>query len=165
VNSNQRTEFKELLEKLYAGFNMPISEARIAAYWEGLSKMSLGNFALSVEYALGENGPERIPAVPAIWKISKGLRASAPSPPLAPREDHSRALKLVNGLFLKYLLKRRVTEGFKGNINLGGRRTACLDLIQWIGAWDERELKSEFVQIKRLFDEAMARIPDRQAAA
>lgn len=77
---SQRAEFEILLEKLYAGFNMPISEARKAAYWDGLAKMSLGQFSSVVDIALGENGPERIPPVPALWKMLKSAKQVTPAP-------------------------------------------------------------------------------------
>lgn len=164
MNSAQRTEFRDLLEKLYAGFNMPISEARHAAYWEGLAKMSLGQFAAAVEYALGEHGPERIPAAPALWKLAQAARARTPAPIAPPVviEPQNLPLRLVNGLFLKYLWRRR-SEGFKGNLDIAARRTECLSLVTWLENWTEAELKTERREIGRLFDVAMAKVQDKAA--
>lgn len=161
MNSSQRAEFKILFEKLYGGFNMPVSSAREAAYWEGLSKMSLGHFAAAVEYALGEHGPERIPSSSAIWKISNTIRSRAPAPVQHQHvESQSKQLMLVNGLFLKYLARRRMTEGFKGDINLAARREACLSLVKWLEGWDPSELRTEFPQLRELFNKAMDGVKD-----
>jgi hypothetical protein len=162
VNSNQRTEFESLMEKLYAGFNMPISEVRVEAYWMGLSKMSLGQFSQCVDYALGEHGPERIPSSSAIWKISNSVRSRAPAqkPQGPPESPQSQCLRLVNGLFLKYLAKRRLSENFKGNIDIPARRKACLSLVDWISEWSPEELKTEYPQIRALFDKAMDGVKD-----
>lgn len=162
MNSSHRTEFKALLEKLYGGFNMPISGAREAAYWEGLSKMSLGQFASCVEYALGEYGPERIPSTSAIWKILHTVKARTAAP-VAPRPslpEQSKSLQVVNGLFLKYLSFRRMGQGFKGDINMVARRDACLSLVAWISEWDPKELHTELPQIRELFNKAMDGIKD-----
>jgi hypothetical protein len=160
MRTNEKKEFAELLEKLYAGFNMPVSAARTTAYWEGLGKMSLGQFARCVEQCLGENGPERIPSVPALWKIAKGMRAEVPKPPSEPLPTQDRPLLLVNGLFLKYLARRRLQEGFRGFLDIPLRRRACLNLVEWISAWDREELDSQFTEIERLFNNAMAEIQE-----
>jgi hypothetical protein len=160
VNGSQRTEFREVLEKLYGGFNMPLSEVRVAAYWEGLAKMSLGQFSATVDHCLGERGPERIPAVPMLWQISKSIRSTAPSAPSEPQPEYPKALLVVNGFFLKYLLKRRVYEEFKGDINLGERRRECLSLAAWLEDWTHAELTSERAEIGRMFNEAMERVKD-----
>jgi hypothetical protein len=163
VNNNQRTEFNDLLAKLYGGFNMPISDSRTEAYWAGLSKMSLGNFASAVEYALGEHGPDRIPSSSAIWKISNTIRSrnAAPVQQHAPVDRQSRCLMLVNGLFLKYLSRRRMTEDFKGDVNIPERRKACLSLVKWIQEWDPKELDTEYPQIRALFNKAMDGVKDK----
>jgi hypothetical protein len=162
VNSAQRGEFKSLLEKLYAGFNMPISETRIEAYWQGLAKMSLGQFSAAVDYALGEQGPERIPASPALWKYAKEARARAPAPYVPTQIEHQeKSLMVVNGLFLRYLMQRRLTENFKGDVDIDGRRKACLDLAAWLSDWTPEEMTQHRKEVERMFGTAMAKIPDR----
>lgn len=100
---SDRDLFEALLEKLYAGFNMPMSKARSDAYFDGLQKMSLARFSRCVDEALGENGPERIPSVTQIWKIYKGIaHATEPLPVPKPIEqDH--LLFFANRLFFKHL--------------------------------------------------------------
>jgi hypothetical protein len=155
--AKDRGEFNQLLEKLYAGFNMPISDARLSAYWDGLAKMSLGQFAVAVEQALGPNGPERIPSVPAIWKISKDYRKPAPVQQMDMGPVQSKGLRLVNGLFLQFLAKRRLKENFKGNLQIEKRRKECIDLADWYDQCEKEKLTPSFPELQRAFDSAMQR--------
>jgi len=88
-----RAQFDSQLGALCAGFNVPMTELRSEAYWRGLERMQLSQFARVVSHALGEDGPERIPLVPQCWAIWKQIRhRRAPSqesaPPQAPPFDH-----------------------------------------------------------------------------
>lgn len=86
-----RKEFDDHLASLCAGFNVPVG-LRSEAYWLGLQKMELPTFVRVVQYALGEDGPEKIPTVSQCWAISKKLRAVRYVPPQEPaskwRGDH-----------------------------------------------------------------------------
>jgi hypothetical protein len=72
--STDRDEFTAQLSILCAGFDKPLGE-RIEAYWKGLAKMSIVEFARCVDYALGPDGPDKLPAVPQIWALKRKLRA------------------------------------------------------------------------------------------
>jgi len=78
----------------------------------------------------------------------------------SPEQPKPLTLQLVNGLFLKYLAQRRLTDMYRGDLQIRERRRECLELVEWISQWDPHELTWEFDQLKRAFDEAMARIPD-----
>ena len=82
MTPENRADFEVLLGDLCAGFNVP-SSSRLEAYWQGLEKMPLAMFGRVVKFALGENGPEKIPTAPQCWRISHALRTSyqAPQPP------------------------------------------------------------------------------------
>lgn len=103
---SDRERFEVLLEKLYAGFNMPMSRARSDAYFDGLQKMQLVRFSRCVDEALGENGPERIPSVTQIWKIYKTIaHTNAPLPEAKPVEqDH--IAHFANRLLLNHITAR-----------------------------------------------------------
>jgi hypothetical protein len=75
MQSSDRTEFEESLAMLCAAYNVPKTEARSAAYWLGLEKMSLLQFVRCIEYQLGENGNFKMPTISDIWQIPKKLRA------------------------------------------------------------------------------------------
>lgn len=72
--STDREEFEVQMALLCAGFNVPLGD-RVEAYWKGVAKMSLLEFARTVEYALGEEGPEKIPSTAQLWAIKKKMRS------------------------------------------------------------------------------------------
>lgn len=74
--------------------------------------------------------------------------------------EQSKPLQLVNGLLLRYLVRRRLDEMYQGSLQIVERRQECMQLVKWLTEWNPYELTTEFVELKRLFDEAMARIPD-----
>lgn len=71
--STDRDEFDVQLAILCAGYDRPVGD-RGEAYWKGCAKMSLIEFARIVEYALGEQGPEKIPTVNHLWRMRSQLR-------------------------------------------------------------------------------------------
>lgn len=77
----ERSEFDDHLGTLCAGFNVPVTELRSEAYWRGLAKMHLGQFARVVEHALGPDGPERIPTSSQCWSIWRQIRNARPKAP------------------------------------------------------------------------------------
>lgn len=88
-----RAQFDSQLGALCAGFNVPVTELRSEAYWRGLERMQLSQFARVVSHALGEDGPERIPTASQCWVLWKQIRhrrAPGPesAPPQAPQFDH-----------------------------------------------------------------------------
>jgi hypothetical protein len=73
VHSTDRDEFDSQLAILCAGYDRPVGD-RSEAYWKGCAKMSLIEFARIVDYALGEQGPEKIPTVNQLWRLRSQLR-------------------------------------------------------------------------------------------
>lgn len=76
--SSERSEFDQHLGTLCAGFNVPVTDLRAEAYWRGLAKMQLSQFARVVEHALGPDGPERIPTSSQCWSLWRQIRAQRP---------------------------------------------------------------------------------------
>lgn len=98
-----RPLFEDQLGALCAGFNVPVTELRAEAYWRGLQRMHLGQFARVVEYALSEHGPERIPSVPQIWLLHKQARSQRPAAP-TPVADAAPAYDALHGFAQRCLL-------------------------------------------------------------
>jgi hypothetical protein len=73
MQTAERDEFEAQMLMLCAGKNVPVGD-RLEAYWIGLKQMSIAQFACVVEYALGEEGPEKIPTTNQVWSIHKQLR-------------------------------------------------------------------------------------------
>jgi hypothetical protein len=106
VYSGEREEFDRLLGQLCAGFNVPVGD-RAEAYWKGLARMSLVEFARCVEFALGEQGPEKIPTSPQVWGIRKQLRTHReirpPEPCIAPLRHYTDSQRFANQLLVDWL--------------------------------------------------------------
>lgn len=100
---SDRERFDALLEKLVAGFNVPMSDARSDAYWDGLKLMPLSQFARCVETALGEHGPERLPSVPGIWALRKRLTTPLPAA-VTPQRDT--ITYFANRLLIRHIIAR-----------------------------------------------------------
>lgn len=98
-----RDDFEAQLAQLCAGFNVPLTGERVAAYWLGMQRMDLPLFARVVEYALGEHGPEKIPTVPQLWNLKRQMR-SRPKPE-APPIDVKPAFDHFHGFGQRCLLR------------------------------------------------------------
>jgi hypothetical protein len=162
MNSSDRSEFDEQMALLCAGYNVPVS-VRPDAYWKGMAKMSILEFARCVEYALSEDGPDKIPNTKDLWNIRRQLRRTATAPPpraAEPEAEIPMGLQLVNGRFLKYLELRRLKQGFRGDLNVAGRRAACIELGKWVQGLIDEGMKPELGELQQAFDAAMAKIPD-----
>lgn len=161
--STDREQFDVQLSLLCQGYGFWVGD-RSEAYWKGLSKMSLPSFARCVEFAIGEDGPEKLPNTHAIWKIHRGLRTKGPeqqSADLPPRPEQSKWLMRINSCFLRYLERRRLQEKFKGDINLALRRAKCLELVAWFeGMESESDPEATRKGMERRFEIVMAATPD-----
>ena len=104
-----RAQFDSQLGTLCAGFNVPVTDLRSEAYWRGLAKMQLGQFARVVEHALGPDGPERIPTAPQCWTIARQLRAQRPraTEPAATQPTVTPLVAFGNRCLLRYLREAR----------------------------------------------------------
>lgn len=100
-------EFKAQMGILCAGYDKPVGE-RVEAYWKGLSKMNLIEFARCVEHALGESGPDRFPTTKAIWDIRRKLKAPRQHPVVAeqPADARDHLEFYANRLMLRHVMTR-----------------------------------------------------------
>jgi len=164
--STDREEFGVQLRLLCAGLNVPLGD-REEAYWKGLSKMSLLEFARVVEFALGETGPDKIPTTKQCWQIRNDLRRVPPPQQKAlaipkPPEQYTIWRLRVDGLFFRYLAKRRLVDSFQGDIALAERRAACRRYWEFL---DEHQAEFGCVpdDWRERFVALMDRIPDDSA--
>ena len=152
---------------LCAGFNVPVS-VRPDAYWKGMAKMSIIEFARCIEYALSEDGPEKIPNTKELWNIRTKLKTESrkrAAPPPAATIDHSWGMRLVNGMFMRYLYRRRFLESFKGDLDVPARRQACLTLGSYLQGLKDEDLTPTLAECETMFAKAMAGVQDATAAA
>jgi len=71
-------EFDKSLAVLCAGFNVPCTEDRRAAYGKAFRKLPPTGWERLVDYTLSESGPDKMPRVSELWQLRKEMRASAP---------------------------------------------------------------------------------------
>lgn len=69
--------FESELRRLFAGFDRPLSPEKIAAYRTSLRHMHEAGFGRVVDFALSEDGPERLPIPKECWRIFRRLQAAA----------------------------------------------------------------------------------------
>lgn len=70
-------------------------------------------------------------------------------------------LGYVNGMVLRYLMRRRLTENFKGDLNIAGRRAECLRLVEIFEGFEaEHDPEATEAEMKIRFDRAMDRVSD-----
>jgi len=107
--STDRPEFEAQLAALCAGFNVPATKERQEAYWTGLSKMSLPQFVRTVEYALGEDGPEKFPTTGFMWKLYKQAKNQSQTikqnVPQIEEQDH--LLFFANRMLMRHIHNRQ----------------------------------------------------------
>ena len=161
--STDKPEFEVQLTLLCQGYGFWLGD-RLEAYWKGLSKMHLSSFVRCIDFALSEDGPEKIPNVHGIWKIHREMRERGMAhiaKPSMPAPAENKWLRHVNGLFLKYLARRRLTQAFKGDLNIGMRRSECLSLAKFFeGLEMEGDSEATVVELRSKFYRSMDRIQD-----
>jgi hypothetical protein len=160
MQTSDRPEFDAQLARLCAAYNVPATPERLDGYWTAFRNLSLLEFARIIEAALGEQGPERMPTVPALWGIRKALRVKPPHM-LQERRDVDPWPMAANRLLVAYLWRRRLNEGHSGDISLAARVAATSSLAEFFsGLHAERDPEATFAELARRFDGAMARIAD-----
>jgi hypothetical protein len=70
MQADDLTEFERLLGQLCAAFEVPVTKARKDAYWTGLRKMSIAQFARLVDLALTDSKFVSMPPVGAFRKLA-----------------------------------------------------------------------------------------------
>ena len=162
--STERLEFDGHIASLCAALNMPATPERLNGFWKAFNRLHMLEIARMVEGALQDPSIEKA-TVPALWRVRDKLRHRAGAVAVVTNQQRpmSRHLVAINLLFFAYLHKRRVTEEFKGNLNLDARRKACLDLAEFFEQLDQEEdlrVDCTAANVRSKFASTMARIPD-----
>lgn len=72
--TSERQEFDSHIEVLCAGFNIPATAERKDAYWRGLSRMHMHGLIRVIDHALSEEGPDKPPSAPQLWRLHRQLQ-------------------------------------------------------------------------------------------
>ncbi len=125
--STDREEFAAQMRLLCDGFNVPLSE-RVEAYFKGCAKMSLIEFARCVEYALGADGPEKIPTTGQLWKILHALKSRAQIHTYEqPKDTRDHLAFYANRLLLRHI-------GNRGGLGSTGRFVPGYGLVDCVAS-------------------------------
>lgn len=147
------------MASLSVTFGKELSDPLTDIYWDALKPMAIEQFQEAAKSCIRNN--KHFPKPAELLERFKDMTAAAPKPLHELPPADRKWLALVNGMFLKYLQKRRIDEGFGGDINLHARRTECLNLVTFFGAIErEGDEEAAEAQMKIRFDRAMARVQD-----
>lgn len=144
-------------------FAKQLSQPLTDLYWDALKAWQIEEFqdAAKSWIRIGKHFPK--PA--ELLERQKEMEAAAPKPEFNLPPADRKWLALVNGMFIKYLLKRRFEESYKGDINLLARRAECLSLVSFFEDLEaEGDEEATEAQMKIRFDRAMERIQDAPQA-
>lgn len=170
--STDRQDFELLLRQLCAGYDKPLGD-RLEAYWKGLAKMSIIEFARVVEFALSEHGPSALPTTKQCWSIRQELRRAPATPqgpaPAIDARDH--LLYFANRMFLRHLVNRGglgSTADFEAprgilravaSAELLATRKAVRDVVDWfLGPVREGDTDATPRAFVEAFGKAIARV-------
>lgn len=140
-------------------FGKELSQPLTDIYWDALKPMAIEQFEESAKSCIRH--AKHFPKPAELLDRLKEMTAAAPKPlvELPPRDR--KWLALINSMFLKYLMKRRLDDAFSGDINVDDRRRECLDLVAFFENIEaEGDEEATEAQMKIRFDRAMARVQD-----
>jgi hypothetical protein len=160
--STDREQFEAQLAALCAGYNVPSTKDRQEAYWTGLAKMSLLQFVRCVEYALGQDGPDKFPTTGMLWKLHKAAKNQTQTVKNAPQiEEKDHLLFFANRMFMRHIVNRGGVgsigefvapyglKNCKASEELIAGRKVLLDLVDYFSGpiceGDEMAKPAEFV--------------------
>lgn len=134
MRTTEREEFEQLVAKLCAGYEKPVTKHRTDACWSGLAKMALGQFERCVDYALSDAGPAELPGAKGIWKIHRELRGFASTPqPTAAGDGRDHLERWANRLLWAHI-RGRGGLGSVGN-QASAELAACVKLKRELVDW------------------------------
>lgn len=165
--TTDRDEFEVQLKILCAAFDKPLGD-RFEAYWKGLKKMSILEFATVVDFCVGDEGPEKLPTTFECWSIKKKLKSKKTDLVIHRPQIDRAATKdnlafFANRLLLRHIMWRgglgsssdfEAGHGVK-NCQASPELEACLavkarlvlEFAGYIRERDELATKSEFVRV------------------
>jgi hypothetical protein len=97
-----REEFDRQVALLCAAFNVPVAD-RADAYWLAFNKLRLDDWLRMVAHCVGQNGPDKMPSVPALWKVRATLR-SGQRPSIGVQSGLSPAERLTEAALSRFNL-------------------------------------------------------------
>jgi hypothetical protein len=163
VTQDEKPKFLEMLNTLFGAHGRTVWDGALAGYWKGLEKMSLMQFERVVGKAIdklqySERGVAKVPTVPELWDLHRGIRHEQPKPQQEPTWTGDAWDTAANLLLLAYFERKkgeRMMERYAPDSPYSDRahhvvvsertkaRTAVL--VKWKDFWarDMREDRAE----------------------
>lgn len=164
MRTHDYQKFQATMAKLSVTYAKELSPALTDIYWEALKPMAIEQLQQGADSWIRHH--KFFPKPSEILDRFKEMNQAQPQgavelPPPVPKW-----LGYVNGMFLRYLMHRRLDEKFEGDVNIAGRRVKCLELAQWFeGMEAQGDPEATEAEMQKRFDAVMARVPDRELAA
>lgn len=141
-------------------FGKELSQPLTDIYWEALKSLAIEQVEQSAKSAIRHC--KHFPKPAELFERWQDLQQAAPKPAHVLPPFDRKWLALVNGMFLKYLLARRIEQGFVGDIDIQARRAECLKLVEFFESIEaEGDEEATEPQMKIRFDKAIARGKDK----
>lgn len=75
MQESDTANFERSLQRLCAGFDVPMSDARKEAYWRSFRKLQLLEFTGLIDMALVESTFASMPTVGALWELHRKVQS------------------------------------------------------------------------------------------
>lgn len=151
--------FQTVMATLAVTYGKDISGPLTDVYWEALKPLYIEQLERTAKTCIRHH--KHFPRPADLFGLAKEEIAVAPKPHIENLPETAKWLGLVNGLFLRYLLRRRVDEKFEGDANLEERRAECLMLACFFEELErDQDPEATPAELKVRFDRAMARVKD-----
>lgn len=152
-------KFQATMAALAEVFGKQLSPPLTDLYWDALKPMAIEQFQEGSKSWIRYG--KHFPKPAELLDRFKEMQAAAPKgfTPLPPAEG--KWLRMVNGMFLQYLSRRRLEEKFQGDIDIPTRRVQCLKLAGFFDNLELEGLEPTEEQMKTKFDALMLQIQDK----
>lgn len=159
MRQNDYPKFQAMMATLGSVFNREVEGELASIYWDALKDLAIEQFVESARSWIKHG--KQFPKPADLISRWKEMLATAPPPKVELPPPDRKWLALVNGMFLRYLQQRRITEDFKGDINLAERRAECLRLADLMELFESaNDPVAIEAELKVRFDRTMSRIKD-----
>lgn len=163
MTQDEKPKFLELLNSLFGAHGRTVWDGALAGYWKGLGKMSLMQFERVVGKAIdklqyAERGVAKVPTVPELWDLHRGIRHEQPRPQQEPTWTGDAWDTAANLLLLAYFERKKGAKEMdryapdspysaSAHHCIVGERTKARTavLVKWKNLWarDMREDRAE----------------------
>lgn len=136
-------------------FGRQLSPQLADLYWDAMKPLAIEQLQASARSWIQHGN--HFPKPADLLDRQKEMQQSAHKPPPELPPADRKWLGHVNGMFLRYLSKRRLVDGYAGDLNILARRKECLSLAAFFeGLEAEGDPEATEAEMQVRFDKAMA---------